>query len=155
MLMSIISSQSATRRSSRGDTGMKSALLMRTSTGRTGHTRKVCHPEAGTARRGTSQSSVAATLAKERDDLSITVSAPLPRRIGDLAARSRDPTSESLQPIQSARAEYDLCAACLPRAKFYVASPIPLLAPVMTTTSSLIPCMKFCFPVSPIQRLRR
>jgi hypothetical protein len=28
-----------------------------------------------------------------------------------LATRSRDPTSESLEPIQSARAEYDLCAA--------------------------------------------
>jgi hypothetical protein len=51
--------------------------------------------------------------------------------------RSRDPTSESLQPIQSARAEDDLRVACLPRAKavarsvstrFYVASPIPLPA---------------------------
>jgi len=31
--------------------------------------------------------------------------------IGYLATRSRDTTSESLKPIQSARADYDLCAA--------------------------------------------
>jgi hypothetical protein len=46
------------------------------------------------------------------------------------------------------RPEYDLCAVRLPRAKFYVASPIPLLAPVMTTTLSLIPGINFCFPIS-------
>jgi hypothetical protein len=49
-------------------------------------------------------------------------------------------------------AEYDLRAASMPRAKlrrvsgftrFYVASPIPLLAPVMTATLSLMPGMKF------------
>ena len=40
-----------------------------------------------------------------------------------------------------------LRTARLPRAKFYVASPIPLLAPVMTTTLSLMPGMKSCFPV--------
>jgi hypothetical protein len=48
--------------------------------------------------------------------------------IGYLATRSRDATSESLQPIQSERAEYDVRAVRLPRAKFYVASPIPLPA---------------------------
>jgi len=53
----------------------------------------------------------------------------------------------SARPIR-ARVKYNLRAACLPRAKFYVASPIPLFAPVMTTTLSLIPCMRFCFPVS-------
>lgn len=72
--------------------------------------------------------------------------------MGYLATRSRDPARESLKSIQSARAEYDLCAVRLPRPKFYVASPIllpaqparrggrmlSLLAPVITTLS-LIP----------------
>jgi len=48
--------------------------------------------------------------------------------IGDLAARSRDPTSERLKPIQSAHTEHDLRASCLPRAKFCVASTIRLPA---------------------------
>jgi hypothetical protein len=86
----------------------------------------------------------------------------------DLTTRFRDPTSERLKPIQSARAEHDLRAVRLPRAKFYVASPIPLpsqparrggrmlseLAPVTTTTLFLIPGMKFCFPVSTNLELR-
>jgi len=50
--------------------------------------------------------------------------------------------------MQPPRAEYYLLASCLPRANpqrvafftgFYVASPIPPLAPVITTTLSLIP----------------
>ena len=49
-------------------------------------------------------------------------------------------SDESIEPIQSPRAKYDLCAARLPRAKlrrvsvftrFYVASPIPLSPPVI------------------------
>jgi hypothetical protein len=53
--------------------------------------------------------------------------------IGCLATRSRDTGSESLKAVQSARAEYDLRTArsAIRRA---VASPIPLLAPVITTT---------------------
>jgi len=41
----------------------------------------------------------------------------------DVPTRAREPTSESPKRIQPARAEYDLRAARLPRAKFYVASP--------------------------------
>jgi hypothetical protein len=61
---------------------------------------------------------------------------------------SCDTTSERLEPIQSTRADYDLRAVRLPRTKFYVASPIPLLAPVITTTLSLIPGMRFAFRLS-------
>ena len=69
--------------------------------------------------------------------------------IGYLAARSRDPTSQSLEPIQSARGEYDRCAAFSEhdrsRLAYSVARSRMLseLAPVMTTTLSLIPCIKF------------
>jgi len=44
--------------------------------------------------------------------------------IGDLATCSRDPASQNLKPIQSARAEHNLPTIPLPRAKLYVTSPI-------------------------------
>jgi len=69
----------------------------------------------------------------------------------DLATRFRDPTSESLESIQSARAEHDLCAAFSEhdRRRFAYSAArsrmLSELAPVITTTLSLIPGMKFCF----------
>jgi hypothetical protein len=71
-------------------------------------------------------------------------------RIRDLTTRCRDATSQNLKAIQSARAvrpSRRVLATC----EVYVASPIPLLAPVMTTTLSLIPCMKFCILHSTFQ----
>src|SRR5438046_10034315 len=82
--------------------------------------------------------------------------------MGDLATRFRDPTSESLQSIQSEHTEYDRRAIRLPRAKprrvsvlraFTWPPPIPLLAPVITTTLSLIPCMKFCFTLRALESI--
>jgi len=71
------------------------------------------------------------------------------RCVGDLGARSRDTTSESLQPIQSARAQHDLRAVFSQHLRSRLAYStarsrmLSELAPVMTTTLSLIPRMKF------------
>ena len=68
--------------------------------------------------------------------------------------RARDPTSESLQPIQSARTEDDLRAAFREHNRSRRAYSTTR-AGNDDDTLSLIPGMKFCFPVSTIQRLRR
>ena len=75
------------------------------------------------------------------------------RRIRRFPIRPFDPTSERLQPIQSSRTEYDFRAALSEhdRSGFTYAAAcsrmLSELAPVMTTTLSLIPWF-FIFNIS-------
>src|SRR5260370_37255967 len=85
--MSIMFSQSSTRRSSRGEIGPMPALFMRTS-------------------------SFAVTLTRQVDEARhVLALSHVSLCIGHLATRSRDPTSKALQAFQSARSEHDLGAA--------------------------------------------
>src|SRR6185295_10543519 len=63
--------------------------------------------------------------------------------IGRLPARCCDAGCQSLKAIKASRSQYDLSPRSASRTA--VASPIPLLAPVITTTLPLIPDMMFSF----------
>src|SRR5437867_9274113 len=121
MLTSIISSQSSTRRSSKGDTGMTPALLKNTSS------------------------------LPYRSQASLTRSETSSRRFTSVGAYSTLPPAATMRSASDFRRPEPRAPSTsfAPRSasKSAVASPIPLLAPVIATTLSLILDMMESFPV--------